>query len=250
MTAKSRMMIDDAHRRHSPSRRRPGDNRWRRPAVDFAPGRSRRSGAGRSNRADEKARAPGAARARAWPRPRCASPAPCPRPSRCCIRRVRAAGDWLAERQVFIDNQIHEGRAGFHVVTPLAHRGRRRRGAREPRLDRARRAPIRARRRWPSPEGRVDGRRASRRVPPARFVELSAETVAGQRVAEPLDRALRRAQRASRCFPWWSSPIAPAPGLAPRDARSPTRASPSTASTRSPGSRSPRRCSRCGSRST
>src|SRR5262249_39503465 len=34
-------------------------------------------------------------------------------------RHVRAGGEFLAERQIFIDNQIHEGRAGYFVVSPL-----------------------------------------------------------------------------------------------------------------------------------
>jgi surfeit locus 1 family protein len=34
-------------------------------------------------------------------------------------RRVRASGEYLASRQIFIDNQVFEGRAGFNVVTPL-----------------------------------------------------------------------------------------------------------------------------------
>ena len=39
-------------------------------------------------------------------------------------RRVRAAGHWLADRQVFVDNKVHAGRAGFEVVTPLELAGR------------------------------------------------------------------------------------------------------------------------------
>ena len=39
-------------------------------------------------------------------------------------RHVRAAGQWVAEGQIFIDNQILEGRAGFQVVTPLRLEGR------------------------------------------------------------------------------------------------------------------------------
>src|SRR6478672_5906356 len=35
------------------------------------------------------------------------------------FRRVRARGEFLPGRQIFIDNRIHEGRAGFEVVTPL-----------------------------------------------------------------------------------------------------------------------------------
>jgi surfeit locus 1 family protein len=39
-------------------------------------------------------------------------------------RHVRAAGHWLADRQVFVDNKVHAGRAGFEVVTPLELAGR------------------------------------------------------------------------------------------------------------------------------
>jgi surfeit locus 1 family protein len=35
-------------------------------------------------------------------------------------RPVVATGEYLAERQMFIDNKVAAGRAGFHVVTPLA----------------------------------------------------------------------------------------------------------------------------------
>ena len=34
-------------------------------------------------------------------------------------RSVRATGQFDARRQLLIDNQVHAGRAGFHVVTPL-----------------------------------------------------------------------------------------------------------------------------------
>ena len=36
---------------------------------------------------------------------------------------MQAEGEWLPERQIYIDNQIHEGRAGFAVITPLRLRG-------------------------------------------------------------------------------------------------------------------------------
>ena len=39
------------------------------------------------------------------------------------FRHVHAEGDWLAERQIYIENQVHDGRAGFAVVTPLRLRG-------------------------------------------------------------------------------------------------------------------------------
>ncbi len=35
-------------------------------------------------------------------------------------RRVAIEGEWRGNAQIMIDNRIHEGRAGFHVVTPLA----------------------------------------------------------------------------------------------------------------------------------
>ena len=35
------------------------------------------------------------------------------------FRRVRATGRWIAERQAFVDNRVHDGKAGFEVVTPL-----------------------------------------------------------------------------------------------------------------------------------
>jgi surfeit locus 1 family protein len=35
-------------------------------------------------------------------------------------RTVVASGEYDARRQVLVDNRVHEGRAGYHVVTPLA----------------------------------------------------------------------------------------------------------------------------------
>jgi len=35
-------------------------------------------------------------------------------------RPVMATGEYLAARQIFIDNKVAAGRAGFHVVTPLS----------------------------------------------------------------------------------------------------------------------------------
>ena len=92
-------------------------------------------------------------------------------------RRVRAAGEWIAEGQVFVDNRVHEGRAGFEVVTPLRLEGRREavlvnrgwiaRGAEYPR------APFVA-----VPTGSVEVA-GTAVVPSRRFLELSADTVSG-----------------------------------------------------------------------
>ena len=92
-------------------------------------------------------------------------------------RRVRVAGRWMGERQIYVDNRIRDGRAGFHVVTPLeiegthdavlVNRGWVARTAAYPRPPEA-----------PTPEGRVEVSGMATR-PPARFLELSAETVSG-----------------------------------------------------------------------
>jgi surfeit locus 1 family protein len=92
-------------------------------------------------------------------------------------RRVRAVGRWIPERQFFVDNQIRDGRAGFHVITPLGlepgpgvllvNRGWIARTAEYPRAPRVDMAA-----------GRVELSGVASR-PPARFLELSPQTVAG-----------------------------------------------------------------------
>jgi surfeit locus 1 family protein len=92
-------------------------------------------------------------------------------------RRVRARGTWHAEGQVFIDNRIRDGRAGFHVVTPLRLEGRR-----EALL--VNRGWIARGREYPAapqvavPTGRVEVSGIAT-LPPARVLELSPETVTG-----------------------------------------------------------------------
>lgn len=92
-------------------------------------------------------------------------------------RRVRVAGTWLGERQFYVDNRIRDGRAGFHVVAPLAIEGAGaavlvNRGwvARGPDYPKPPRVPV--------PEGRVEVSGLATR-PPERVLELSGETVAG-----------------------------------------------------------------------
>ena len=91
-------------------------------------------------------------------------------------RRVRVAGEWDAKGQVFIDNQIHNGRAGFHVITPLridgsrvalVNRGWTPRTAAYPAAP-----PVRV------PEGRVLVTGIAT-LPPKRYLELSGETISG-----------------------------------------------------------------------
>lgn len=100
-----------------------------------------------------------------------------PRPEPLLYRRVRARGTWIAEGQVLIDNRIREGRAGFHVVTPLRLEGQREavlvnRGW----IARGRDYPAAPRVAVPSGPVEVSGIAT---LPPARVLELSPETVSG-----------------------------------------------------------------------
>ena len=100
-----------------------------------------------------------------------------PGPETLLYRRVRARGQWIAEAQIFIDNRIRDGRAGFEVITPLRLEGRPEavlvnRGwiARGPEYPAAPRVPV--------PQGVAEvGGLAT--LPPARVLELSSETVSG-----------------------------------------------------------------------
>jgi surfeit locus 1 family protein len=100
-----------------------------------------------------------------------------PSPEPLMYRRVRAAGRWLAERQIYVDNQIRDGRAGFHVVAPLQLEGGNavvlvNRGwiARDRSYPAA--PPVAAE------PGRVEVTGLATR-PPARYRELSGETITG-----------------------------------------------------------------------
>ncbi len=93
------------------------------------------------------------------------------------FRPLTAAGEFNPGGQIFIDNQVENGRAGYHVLTPLkladsgrhvlVNRGWLARGADYPRPPQA-----------PPPAGRmkVQGYGA---LPVKRFLELSADTVQG-----------------------------------------------------------------------
>jgi surfeit locus 1 family protein len=100
-----------------------------------------------------------------------------PAPEPLLYRRVRAFGEWIPEGQIFIDNQVLDGRAGFFVVTPL-----RLAGTRDAVL--VNRGWIARSRDYPRPpavaipRGPVDVAGLATQ-PPRRFLELSANTVAG-----------------------------------------------------------------------
>ena len=93
------------------------------------------------------------------------------------FRRVHAAGEWIAQGQVFIDNQVLEGRAGYHVVTPLRLTGRTdavlvNRGwiARAPQYPLPPAVGV--------PAGRVQVSGVAT-LPPKRFLELASNTMQG-----------------------------------------------------------------------
>lgn len=93
------------------------------------------------------------------------------------FRRLRVAGRWIPEGQIFIDNRIQQGRAGFHVITPLAIAG----SERAVLVNRGWTARTRD---YPSPpvipvppgEVEVIGLAT---LPPRRVLELSGETISG-----------------------------------------------------------------------
>lgn len=101
------------------------------------------------------------------------------------FRRVELAGRYDAPRQIMIDNKVHAGRAGYHVVTPLVltdgravlvNRGYVPAGPTRAELPAA-----------PPPEGPV-GVRGRVNLPPADYVELREAPPEG-RVWQNLDPA-------------------------------------------------------------
>ena len=92
-------------------------------------------------------------------------------------RRVRAKGQWIAEGQFFIDNQVLDGRAGFHVITPLRIEGSPRvalvdRGWIERTAEYPKAPPVDV----PAGDVQVSGIAT---LPPKRYLELSADTIEG-----------------------------------------------------------------------
>lgn len=127
------------------------------------------------------------------------------------FRRVRAEGRFVPAGQIFIDNRIHGGRAGFHVLTPLALKG-------DGPLVLVNRGWIARSAAYPAPpdvpvppgEQAVEGLAT---IPSTRFLELSGDTVAGavwQNLS--IDRYARQAGR--DVLPVLVLATQPAPGLA------------------------------------
>ncbi len=67
--------------------------------------------------------------------------------------RVVAKGHYETDHQILIDNRVHQGRVGYHVITPLRLAEQRGAAAGQPRLDRDWRGPRAACRRSTPPAG-------------------------------------------------------------------------------------------------
>ncbi len=129
------------------------------------------------------------------------------------FRRVRARGEYDAADQLFIDNKVHAGRPGFHVVAPLRLAA----SGRYVLVDRgwiaqgARRADLPA---VPPPQGAVTviGRV---NLPPQRYLELRSERAPGP-LWENLDIGRIAAATGLDLLPVvveQADPVAPADGL-------------------------------------
>jgi surfeit locus 1 family protein len=127
------------------------------------------------------------------------------------FRRVRLHGAFVPGGQIFVDNRIHGGRAGFHVVAPLALAG----GGPVVLVNRgwvARTAAYPAPPEVPVPAGEqaIEGLAT---VPSRRFVELSADTVSGS-VWQNLSVERYAARTGRDVLPVVVLARPPAPGLA------------------------------------
>ncbi len=127
------------------------------------------------------------------------------------FRRLRVRGRFVAAGQIFIDNRVHGGRAGFHVMTPLAIEGADalvlvNRGwiARSAAYPEAPDVPV------PAGEQVVEGLATP---PPGRFLELSADTRTGN-VWQNLSIERYAAREAREVLPVVILASPPAAGLA------------------------------------
>jgi len=98
-------------------------------------------------------------------------------PGEILYRRVLARGEWAADAQFFIDNRVLDGRAGFHVITPLRIAGSGQlvlvdRGW----IERTAEYPKAPRVAVPGGEAQVSGMAT---LPPKRFLELSSDVIDG-----------------------------------------------------------------------
>lgn len=91
-------------------------------------------------------------------------------------RHVRARGEYVAAGQIYIDNQVFEGRAGFLVVTPLELAAGGELLVQRGWIERDSRYPAAPEVAVPAGPVQVSGIAS---LPPRRYLELSSETITG-----------------------------------------------------------------------
>ncbi len=94
-----------------------------------------------------------------------------------CYRRVVVEGEFIADKQVYIDNREHEGKSGYQVIAPLRILGTKQivlvnRGW----IERGREYPLAPQVAVPSGNLKIGGIGS---VPSQRFIELSDQAIAG-----------------------------------------------------------------------
>lgn len=125
-------------------------------------------------------------------------------------RHLRAEGTYDAKGQVFIDNRQHQGRAGFHVMTPLRFEGGGAILVNRGWVARTREYPKPPEVAVPPGPVAVAGLAST---PSARFLELSAQTVTGN-AWQNLSLARYRERTGIDVMPVVLLADPPAPGLA------------------------------------
>lgn len=98
-------------------------------------------------------------------------------PDQILFRRAQARGIFDAEGQLFMDNRLHGGRAGFHVITPLRLPGGDVLLVNRGWVARTSAYPLPPEVSVPAGEQVVQGLVT---LPPQRFLELSSDVVAGR----------------------------------------------------------------------
>ncbi len=132
-------------------------------------------------------------------------------------RVVVLEGTFLPEQQIFVDNRVHNGQAGFYVVAPLRIESTQdlvliNRGwiARDTHYPRPPKVPL------PATRAAVEGLVS---IPSARYFELSADTVSGQ-VWQNLTLGKYQARTGLKVLPFVVAQSKDlAPGLAPVEMR-------------------------------
>lgn len=93
-------------------------------------------------------------------------------------RKISVVGKFDQAQQIYLDNKIHKGVAGYHVITPLRIQG----GDTRVLINRGWLAASRERKNLPSAESPVDAVRivGMAQIPSQKILELSSDTIDGR----------------------------------------------------------------------